>query len=547
MKTKILSLFFAGAMMTLGSCSDFLDMTPTDGPSDKLVWSKVEYAELAVNNFYEDINYFSSYNSGQCLAGMTEALTDVMKYGSTTYNAYCYIPSEISYGGTVLSSTYVSTYLGNWNKVYEYVRRVNEAISLLHKYANFDGAEKTRLEAELRFFRGMYYFDLVKRYKEVIIYNEDMTQYTKNKALSTEAEGWNFVEDDLTFAAKNLKASIVSNGRITSGAAYALLSRAMLYAERWAVAESAANEVIKMGYEMPKDLTAAFTNGGKEAILQYSFDINGVTHGYDNYYAPGGDKTLDGNDISGAYGTPTQEMVESFELATGGFPDWSAWHTTEGTREVPPYELLEPRFKATILYNGAMWKNRKIEAYVGGVDGWAQWKVDPSPDGRTTTGYFLKKMVNESHSFKVNTKCTSPWTAIRYAEVLLNYAEACYHTGNVSGAQGALKEVRSRVDLPTANLTGEALMAAIRQERKVELAYEGQYYWDMRRWKLSEIAFSNYRVHGLKVEKVGESYKYSYVECDTENRNFPAKMYRFPLPLSEIQNNGEVTQFTEWN
>ncbi|MEG2403138.1 MAG: RagB/SusD family nutrient uptake outer membrane protein [Muribaculaceae bacterium] len=547
MKSKILSLFLVGVTMTFNSCSDYLDMTPTDGPSDKLVWSKAEYAELAVNDFYESINYFGNYNDGQCLAGMTEALTDEFKYGSTTYNANCYIPSEISYGGSVLSATYVATYLGNWNDVYKKVRRANEAISLLHKYGNFAEADKTRLEAELRFFRGMYYFDLVKRYKGVIIYDEHMENYTKDKAISTETEGWDFVEADLTYAAKNLPVSKVPNGRLTSGAAYGLLSRAMLYAERWDKAETAAGEVMKMGYTMPKNLRAAFTVGGEEAILQYAFNMNGVTHGFDNYYAPGGDRKLDGNDIVGAYGTPTQEMVESFELATGGFPDWSAWHDKEGTKEVPPYELLEPRFKATILYNGASWKGRTIEPFVGGVDGWAEWKVEPSPDGRTTTGYFLKKMVNEDHSFLKNTKCESPWTAIRYAEILLNYAEACYHTGNVKGAQGALKQVRDRVDLPTANLTGEELMAAIRQERKVELAYEGQYYWDMRRWKLSERVFSNYRVHGFKIEKIGEAFKYSYVECDTENRNFPSKMYSCPMPESELSNNGKVTQYTEWN
>lgn len=533
--------------LSFTSCNDFLDMKPTDKPSDKLIWSKLEYAELAVNDFYEDINLLGNYNDGQCLAGMTEALTDVFKYGSTTYNAYCYIPSEMSYGGTVLSPTYVDTYLGTWSKLYEPVRRVNEAISLLHKYAEFDVNDRLRIEAELRFFRAFYYTDLVKRYREVIIYDEDMSKYTKNKPLSTEQAGWDFVEKDLKFAAEYLPVSTVPNGRLTSGAASGLLSRAMLYAERWDVAEQAGADVISMGYGLPHDLNSAFQPGGAEAILQYQFNLAGVTHSFDNFYAPGGDKALDGNDITGGYGTPTQEMVESFEFATGGFPDWSEWHNPDGTREEPPYALLEPRFHATVLYNGAQWKGRTIEPFVGGVDGWCQWKADPSPDGRTTTGYYLKKMVDEKHRFSANTKCVSPLTAIRYAEVLLNYAEACYHTGNVTKANWALKEIRDRVGLPTANLAGESLMAAIRQERKVELAYEGFYYWDMRRWKLAESKFTGYRVHGLKIEKVGESFKYSYVECDTEERNFPAKMYRCPLPQSELSNNSSVTQYPEWN
>lgn len=82
MKTKVLSIILLGASLGLGSCSDYLDMTPTDRASDKLVWSKLDYAEQAVNDFYRYIDYLGVYRDGQCLAGMTEALTDQLKYGS---------------------------------------------------------------------------------------------------------------------------------------------------------------------------------------------------------------------------------------------------------------------------------------------------------------------------------------------------------------------------------------------------------------------------------------------------------------------------------
>ena len=93
------------------------------------------------------------------------------------------------------------------------------------------------------------------------------------------------------------------------------------------------------------------------------------------------------------------------------------------------------------------------------------------------------------------------------------------------------------------------MISAIRQERKVELAFEGQYYWDMRRWGLAEKQFSNYRVHGLKIVKNADNtFTYYYVECDTEDRHFPAKMLgSFPLPTSELSNNSEVVQFPAWN
>lgn len=542
MKTKILSSLLLGVLLGFTACNDYLDMTPTDKISDKLTWSKVEYAELAVNNFYHDINYYGNFSSGQCNAGITEGLTDIFKYSAMTYNAHMYIPNEIAYGGSVLTSTYVAYYLGNWGTAYEKVRRINEGIFNLKKFGTIGEDDSRRLEAEMRFFRAQAYFDLVKRYKQVIIYDEDLSKIQKDTPVSTEAQGWDFVQADLDFAGQYLPVSNVSNGRVTSGAAYALLSRAMLYAERWQAAKDAATKVT--GYELETNFADAFKNNSKEAILQYSFDKSGVTHSFDNLFAPAGDS---GNNMTGGYGTPTQEMVESFELKTGGFPDWSKWHTAEGISEEPPYENLEPRFQATVLYNGAEWKGRKVEPFVGGIDGWCNWKDDPVPNGRTTTGYYLRKLVDEDHDFTVLTSSTQPWIAIRYAEVLLNRAEACYRLNDSEGANNAIRAIRTRAGLPYVNKSGTELMAAIRQERKVELAYEGLYYWDMRRWKLAESAFTGSRVHGLKIEKnANETFKYSYVDCDKQNRNFPAKMYQIPLPVNELNNNSAIQQYAEW-
>ena len=96
------------------------------------------------------------------------------------------------------------------------------------------------------------------------------------------------------------------------------------------------------------------------------------------------------------------------------------------------------------------------------------------------------KLVDEAHNFTSIQASTQPWTEIRYAEVLLNHAEACYHlNGYTDKANKDIKDIRNRVGLSYTDKSGDDLMKAIRQERKVELAYEGHYYWDMRRWKLS--------------------------------------------------------------
>lgn len=547
---KIFKSILAASAICLTSCTGLLDMTPTDRVSDKVIWESTQNAEYSINYIY---SYIIDVTQSQSHAGMTEALTDQMKYGSYNYNSMCFIPSEIAYGVSP-SAGYFDAYMGYWSTWYGAIRRVNQSISELKQYGQMSAADKTRLEAELRFMRGFLYFELVKRYKQVIIYDEDLSKITKDKALNTEAEGWDFIEADLRFAAAELPERTASKGRLDKGAAWAFLSRTMLYAERWAVVKEAAEEVEKLGYALESDYKNSYTKtasaGNNETILQYLFDrTQSVTHSFDFYYTPGGDYTLNG-ESGGGYGTPTQEMVESYEYAKGGFPDWTEWHGT--TTKTPPYAELEPRFHATILYNGASWKGRTIEPFIDGADGWCQWNKDREPKGRTTTGYYLRKLVDENHNVITQSGSVQPFTIIRYAEVLLNKAEACYRLGDNGPANDAVKAVRARVGLSYNAKSSSELEAAIRQERKVELAYEGLWYWDLRRWGVAHKQYpeglTGYQQHGLKIEKTGDdTFTYTYVSVDDRDRNFLEQMYQFPLPTSELTSNSLVDQFPAWN
>lgn len=548
---KILILASAVAMLSATACNDLLDLTPRDSISDKVMWADASSAEYAVNSVYTYL--YNIYTSYPCAAGMTEALTDQFKYGSTLYNSLCFIPSEIAYGGSTLTANYVDVYMGAWGSLYSNIRRTNEAIYNLHTQgAGLPEADKTRLEGELRLIRGWLYFELIKRYKEVILYDEDLSTIVKDKALSSEAEGWNMVKNDLAYAQQNLPAKANARGRLDKGVAYALASRVLLYAGDYEGVIAAANQVEQLGYGLEDSYAGVFNGGGKESILQYNFSYaDNVMHSFDYYYSPGGDFVQVGQQ-GGAYGTPTQEMVENYELSTGGFPDWSLWHGT--TTENPPYKDLEPRFQATILYNGATWKGRTIEPFVGGYDGWAEWRKEAQPQGRTTTGYFLRKGVDEKHSFadRDASRGTQPAILLRYGEVLLNKAEACYRSNDVAGANVAIKAIRDRVDLPYTDLAGDDLWAAIRHERCVELAFEGLWYWDLRRWGDADKAYptglNGYQVHGLKIAPgaVSGQFEYTYVSVDDKDRNFPQKLYRFPLPASELSSNALVEQYAEW-
>ena len=554
MNMKNIYKLIMSAVVALGfvSCNSFLDMTPTDRVSDKVMWETTEAAEYHVNYLY---TYIYDVLMGQCVAGETEALTDMMKYGSYNYNSRCFIPSEMAYGAsTTITANYINAYLGTWGMWYQAIAKINNAIYCMEKYGQMSDEDKSRLKGELQFLRAFMYFDLMKRYKDIIIYDEDMTKYTKDKAISSEAEGWAFIKSDLEDAAAVLPDRTESKGRIDKGMAWGFMTRAMLYAKDYDAVVKAAGEVEKLGYALEADYEDGYMkpvgSGNVEAIIQYQFDrTNNVTNSFDFYYTPGGDYTIHG-EAGGGYGTPTQEMVESYELATGGFPDWTPWHGS--TTKTPPYADLEPRFHATILYNGAEWKNRTIEPFVGGADGWCQWNIEREPKGRTTTGYYLRKMVDESHDVIAFGGGVQPLIVLRYSEVLLNKAEACYHmTDKVAEANAAVRAVRQRVDLPYKDKAGEELWQAIRQERKVELAFEGLWYWDLRRWGVAHKKYpeglSGYQQHGLKIEKDGDGkFTYTYVSVDDTDRNFSEKLYRFPMPSSELESNSLVDQYTEW-
>ena len=483
--------------------------------------------------------------------GLPEGLTETLKFGSPTPGTNVGFANIIAFAEGGLAAPTAAFHFGAWDETYTRIRRVNEFLYGLKKYgSNFDEATRLRFEAEARFFRGYLYFQLIKRTPEVILYDEDLLKITENKALSTEEEGWDMVEKDLSFAATNLPPKWDNEpGRVTSGAAYAMLSRAMLYAERWESAKAAAEAVFNLDYELMPGTTAedyamaftSMTDGNTESILEYNYLVGGPNHSWDQLFMPGGDNTT-----MGGRATPTQEMVESYELATGGYPDWTPWHnTTTGTTDTPPYEQLEPRFHASVLYNGCAWKGRTLEPYVNGKDGYAVYDDGSALNGRSTTGYYLRKMLDENYT-DYSKACTQPWIAIRLAEVILNHAEACYRLNDNGSANNDVRRIRSRVGLPYTNKSGEELMAAIRQERKIELYCEGHLYWDMRRWQIAHTAYTGLRVHGLKIEKQGATFIYTYVDCDRQDRLFEKKLYCIPLPETELSNNSAVKQFPEW-
>ena len=535
--------------LSFTSCNDFLDPDPTDRLSEKLFWQNEESTDLYLNSFYPYLSSYGNFGTSQFNNGLlTEGMTDMLKYGS--YSAGVGNANRIVFNPYFVTADQ-SQGLVIWTTSYERIRRVNEFLSSMSKYSTYNEDTNKRYEAQIRFIRAFLYYQLLLRTNTVIIF--DKLPDGNSKPLSPESDCWDFVEQDLDYAIQNLPVQwdATRSGRITKGAALAMKSRAMLLAKRWEKARAAASEVINLQdngslvYELNKDYKNAFKsyfdNGNKESILEFRYKLPAPYHSFDRDFAPGGDWANNGGSAC-----PTQEMVEEYELATGGKADWSKWHSK--TTEPPPYSLLEPRFHASVLYNGASWKNRKIETFVDGKDGYIDYGFQANTNGKTTTGYYLRKYLDESIADISTTYSAQPWIEIRLAEVYLNLAEACAMLGSTydKDANNAIRTIRERVKLPYTDLTGEELMKAIRHERKVELAYEGFYYWDLRRWRMADSILDGARFHGLKITQSGTTLTYEYIDCDKEDRKFPERFYNFPIPTTEIANNLAISQINLW-
>ena len=539
MMKKIFNIQIIIALLFLvSSCDEWLDLTPTDKLSDKVVWENEASADKYVNGFYTYLSQYSQFGTQQFEGSLTESLTDAFKYGSYALGHKAGHPNNYVFNPTTV--TPASVFYDNWSDGYNKIRRMNQFLNSMKKYSTFSEEKNTLLEAQVRFFRGFMYFQLAKRHGGVILYT-DLEEMKKDIERSSEEATWDLVQSDLEFAIQHLPEewkSSADKGRLTKYAALAFQSRAMLYAKRWQVAYDAADEVVKSNkFALVDNYANAWKGGNSESILEFNYNKDsGPNHTFDRDYVP----LSDGFEFGGL-GTPTQEMVVSYEKSDGTKMDWTPYHSANATR--PPYEDLEPRFKASIIYPGSTWKGRVMENSVGGINGtFIAYRAEPYSYGKTTTGYFLRKLMDEKLIDVNGTKSSQTWVEIRYAEVLLNKAEAAYRLNKIGEAQIAMNLVRKRVNLPGKFSTDTQWFNDYRNERKVELAYEGHLFWDMRRWKLAHIEYNNYRTHGFKI--TGNNYE--YIDVDYQDRKFLEKTYRLPIPNSELENNSAITQYEEW-
>ncbi|HEY1009328.1 MAG TPA: RagB/SusD family nutrient uptake outer membrane protein [Daejeonella sp.] len=341
-------------------------------------------------------------------------------------------------------------------------------------------------------------------------------------------------------------------GRATKGAAMALKARLLLYA---------ASPLNNAAGTVSKWQSAAAASATVINLKTYSLYTAGT--GYDAFFS-----TLAGNNeiiflrnqvptntierlngpvslVGGEGGTnPSLDLVNAYERIDGTPFSWS-----NPTHAANPFINRDPRFAKSILYNGVSWMGTTIETFDGGKD-----KIGTKA---TRTGFYLRKFLVPS----------ARWTApigtgnhsfplFRYGEVLLNYAEAMNEAVGPDNpgtfgltARQALAMIRTRAGLtanqsvPLANDQSK-MRIAIRNERRIELAFEEHRHLDLRRWKTAEQVL-NQPVSGLRIIRKADG-TFTYTPEVVEQRVFQAKMYLYPFPQSEIGRNSSLVQNTGW-
>ncbi len=241
--------------------------------------------------------------------------------------------------------------------------------------------------------------------------------------------------------------------------------------------------------------------------------------------------------MDGAWGgfSPTQNLVDAYEMKNGKMITDPA----SGYDPQNPYKDRDSRLDQSILRNGSQWKGVVVETFDGGN---AQ---NPANGDRTKTGYGLKKLLDEQYvtADQVYQGGDNDWIYIRYAEVLLNYAEAQNEAvGPDASVYKAINDVRKRAGQPDlAGLSQSQMRESIRNERRVELCFEEHRFWDVRRWKLGQTYFG-VPVNRVKVTKTGATFNYTIQEL--EKRTYKDFYNLLPIPQSERDKNPNLSQNT---
>ncbi|MDH5608912.1 MAG: RagB/SusD family nutrient uptake outer membrane protein [Cyclobacteriaceae bacterium] len=613
---NILAGILASSMLFLSCNTDYLNTQPLDKISSEATWGDGPLAEAFIYNVYSFLGYGGFEE--QALAAYTdEAMFTHAGRNINRFTEGSESPSALAW----MSGTYY------WDNMYLAIRQANVALDRLPTSTFADDELRDRLTGEAHFLRAYYYQQLLRFYGGVPLIDKPYNLGDDYSiARNTYEECVNFIVADLNNAITLLAGKDETPGRATELSAMALKARVLLYAasdqhdgakasavfgsypnmdliaystgtqaQRWADAKAAAKAVLdatsgyKFGLSAPVSASEGTSNyisiamGGGSSVgdaaatselifqrtatplytVEDNWPLGGLHYAINN--GPNGYHNWAGN-------TPIQQLVDDYEMMDGSKFDW-----TNPAHSSDPYSNRDPRFYATILYDGADWKPRPAD--VAAVDPANQIQTGYYDDGNggfingidtrespienwngSRTHYYTRKFIDPDPGLVDNQSNSQvvPWPFIRYTEVALNYIEACLETGDVAEATNWLNQIRFRAGMPATTATGAALVDLYRNERRIELSYEEHRYHDARRWLIAATTVGR-GIKAINVRatlKAGATplvpyrhdktvYDYTYTVVDnTENetRTWDNKMYYRPIDRNEINRNELLVQ-----
>ncbi len=553
--------FFAAITLVavfLSGCSRVLDKPDLSAIPEAAVWNDVNLATAYVNQLY--VENLPGWPTNKSSESDEAGGSDNIMHGQLTINSIDYWP-------------------------YNFIRNINILLRDVGSGSLTQGQQNI-LRGQALFMRAWQYFQLVNRYGGVpLVLDVQELSGDLEVSRSKTSECITQIVKDLDDAAMLLPGEWLGSedGRVTSGAALALKGRVLLHfaserfdptqsqTTRWTDAynanKAANTALIGAGKAlMPnfKDLWFVEGNANTEAVLVKRFNNPGLTHNRDACTRP-----LDEAQNCTGADQPSLSIVSAFPMKNGlPITDPASGYDAEAF-----WLNRDPRFGATIAYNGALWE-------LSGKPGRIQWTfLGSQQTGNTNTGFFTRKGIQESYKPNETELSGVDWIEIRYAEVLLNLAEAANEVDQIGEAYDVLKAIRERAGIEPggnglyglkAGMSKSEMRAAILLERRIELAFEGKRPDDMRRRRLYG-QLNGTKRQGYIIDLIGfggdkntfyDAYNNGSVNLDADYNNyfdnnfrdldllntinFKNEYYFYAIPMSHIEKNSKLEQTSGW-
>lgn len=518
-------LFFLLLGFFIVSCNeDFLDKQPTNALTNSTYWVNTENVEKAVTACYKYLgdDWWKTF--------LTCATDD-----SYAWSGW---PCDIMSAGNGSATTTLGTFNHFWTFYYQAIAAANNVIDNIDNVPGLDDSYRKQMLGEVIFIRAYSYQQLVGLYGDVpLIKTPPAGPSEYNVSRTAASEVMDFISADLAEIADDLQVSYESSdfGKVTKGAALALKARIDLYNGDYAAAAQAAKQVMELDvYNIDPNYASLF-NGTNESSVE-----NILSAQYMETYKSAIATWVGGPAVGGwSEVVPLQSLVDDYECTDGKTIDESPLYNPEN-----PFANRDPRLDMTIVVPGGELNGNVIDI------------TDPnSPDGlgknnASYSGYYYKKYIPAVIDGWWGGNSTNDIFIIRYAEVLLTYAEAKIEQNQIDqSVYDAINKVRARenVNLPAIE-TGKSqgqLREILRRERRVEFAMEEHRLFDIRRWKIAEQVMPG-NVYGILNYWNSERSDYGQ-HVLVESRQFNAQRdYLWAIPQSEMDVNENLGQNSNW-